>query len=102
MLLYRKNFSFLVQVMDRGHLNTAGGYAEGRVLNSLEFLDKGWLGVRESNWSCMHEKGPDKGFIGDEYGFLLLTPVGTSKALRMSIRGNPRVTTDSTWALNMK
>ena len=29
----------------------------------------------------MHEKGPDKGHIGDKYGFLLLTPVGTSKVL---------------------
>ena len=29
----------------------------------------------------MHEKGPDKGYIGDKYGFLLLTPVGTSKGL---------------------
>ena len=27
----------------------------------------------------MHEKGPDKGLIGDNYGFLLLIPVGTSK-----------------------
>ena len=36
-----KHFSFLMQVIDRGHLNTAGGYAESRVLNSLEFLDMG-------------------------------------------------------------
>ena len=27
----------------------------------------------------MHEEGSDKGLIGDENGFLLLTPVGTSK-----------------------
>ena len=37
----RKHFSFLVQVFGRAHLNTAGGYADGRVLDSLEFLDKG-------------------------------------------------------------
>ena len=29
----------------------------------------------------MHEKGPNKALIGDNYGFLLLTPVGTSKGL---------------------
>ena len=29
----RKHFSFLVQVIDRGHLNVAGGYADGRVLS---------------------------------------------------------------------
>ena len=34
------------------------------------------------NGSCMHEKGSDKGYIGDKYGFLLLTTVGTSKGLK--------------------
>ena len=41
MVLDRKHFSFLVQVIDRGHPNAAGGYADGRVLDSLEFLNKG-------------------------------------------------------------
>ena len=40
MTLDRKHFSFIVQVIDRGHFNAAGGYAEGRVLDSLEFLNK--------------------------------------------------------------
>ena len=40
-ILDRKQFSFLVQLIDRGHLNTAGGYAKGRVLDNLEFLNKG-------------------------------------------------------------
>ena len=40
MILDRKHFSFFMQVIDRGHLNTAGGYGEGRVLDSLEFLNK--------------------------------------------------------------
>ena len=38
-ILDRKHFSFLVQVIDRGHFIAAGGFAEGRV---LEFLNKGW------------------------------------------------------------
>ena len=42
MILDKKNFSFLVQVIDRGHLNAASGYAEGRVLDCLEFLKKEW------------------------------------------------------------
>ena len=71
----RKLLSFLVNAIDRGHLNASGGYAEGRVLDSL------WSGAGESNGSCIHEKGLDKGHIGDNYGFLLLTPVGTSKGL---------------------
>ena len=48
-----------MQGIDRGHLNkAAGGYAEVRVLDSLEFLNKGWCGVDEPNGSCMYEKGP--------------------------------------------
>ena len=31
---------FLVQVINRGHLNAVSDYAEGRVLDSLEFLNK--------------------------------------------------------------
>ena len=42
MILDRKHFSFFMQVIDRSHLNTAGGYVEGRVLDSLKFLEKGW------------------------------------------------------------
>ena len=81
MILYRKHFSFLVQLIDIGHLNAAGRYAEGRVLDISEFLNKEWRGIGEPNGSCILEKGPDKEHIGDKYDFLLLTPVGTSKDL---------------------
>ena len=64
-------------MIDKGRLNTAGGYVEGRVMDSLKFMNKGWLGVGEPNGSCIHEKG----HIGEKYGFLMLTPVGTSKGL---------------------
>ena len=40
MILDSKHFSFFMQVIDRGHLNTAGGYAESRVLDSLVFLER--------------------------------------------------------------
>ena len=57
-------------MIDGSHLNAAGGYAEGRVLNSsLEFLNKGWWDVGEPNGSCICEKRPDKRHIGDKYGF---------------------------------
>ena len=32
--------------------------------------------------------GPDKRHIGDKYGFILLTPVGTSKGLKDVDTGN--------------
>ena len=35
----------------------------------------------ELNGSCIHEKGSDKGHIGDKNGFLLLTPISTSRGL---------------------
>ena len=38
-ILDRKHFSFLVQVIDRGHLNAVG---EGSDLDIFEFLNKGW------------------------------------------------------------
>ena len=31
-----------IKVIYRGHLNAAGRYAVGRVLNCLEFLNRGW------------------------------------------------------------
>ena len=77
MISDRKHLCLLVQVIDRGRYNTAGGYAEGRVLDSLKFLNEEWLGVGEPNSSSIH----DKGLLGDKYGLLLLTPVGTSKGL---------------------
>ena len=72
----------LVQAIDRGYPNAAGGYAEGWVLDNLEFLNKGWWCVGEQNGNCIYEKGPDKGLIVDKYGFLWLTPVVASKGLQ--------------------
>ena len=34
-----------------------------------------------TKWELHWIKGLDKGRIGDKYGFLLLTPVGTSKGI---------------------
>ena len=50
-------------MIDRGHLNAADGYAEGKFLDSLEFLNQRKLGVREINGTCMHKKGSDKVYI---------------------------------------
>ena len=51
-ILDRKHFSFLIQVIHIGHLNAAGGYAEGKVLDSLEFLNKGTL-RKQMGAACM-------------------------------------------------
>ena len=86
MILDRKYFNFIVQVIDRGYLNTAGGYADSRVLDCLKFLNKGRWG--EPNGNCIYEKGPDKGYIGNKYDFHLLTPVGTSRGFEDVDLGN--------------
>ena len=39
MILDRKHFNFLVQVIGRGYFNAAGVYADGTVLDNLEFLN---------------------------------------------------------------
>ena len=41
LIFFRNHYSFLVQMIGSGHLNAASGYAEGRVLYSLEFLNQG-------------------------------------------------------------
>ena len=40
-IIDRKHFCFIEQVIDKDSPNAAGGYAEGRVLDRLEFLNKG-------------------------------------------------------------
>ena len=40
-MLDRKHFSFFVEEIDTGHSNAVGVYADGRVLDSLEFLNIG-------------------------------------------------------------
>ena len=41
MILDMNHFSFLAQVIDRGHLNAAG-MRRAEFLDILEFLNKGW------------------------------------------------------------
>ena len=40
LIIDRKHFDFLVQMIDGGHLQKTGGYAGGKVLDSLHFLDR--------------------------------------------------------------
>ena len=39
------------------------------------------VAIRRAKFFCIHEKEPDKGNIGDKYGFFLLPSAGTSKGL---------------------
>ena len=75
MILDRKHFSFLVQVIDRSHLKVANGYEEGRVLDILEFLGKGELSANQMAAAYMKRvriRDIYIIYIDDGYGFLLL------------------------------
>ena len=74
-----KHYGFLVQMIGGSHLHAPDGYTEGRVLDSLEFLNHRSGSVRKPYGSTILEMGLDKGFVGNKDGFFLLTPVGTSK-----------------------
>ena len=74
-----KYLGFYVKMVNGTYLHTAGGYAEGGVLDSLQFLDGGGGGVRE----------PERGGVGEE--------VGTSNVFRRLRQGEARETRDDMW-----
>ena len=61
------------------HLHTAGGYAEGSVLDPLEFLDGGGGGAGEPDGVGVGEEGGNEGFVCEEKGLFALSPGGTSR-----------------------
>ena len=69
MIVERKHLNFLVYIVDGSHLHAAGDYAEGRVLDSLEFLDHRSWGVWKPYRRGVYDKVPDKGFVGNEGWF---------------------------------
>ena len=76
-ILDRKHFNFLVQVIDRGHPTQPVSMWKAKFWKFWSFR----IRVGEPNGNFKHEKELDKGNIGDKYGFLLLTLVGTSKGM---------------------
>ena len=74
-----KGKGFGVKMVNGTHLHAAGGYAEGRILNTLEFLNGGGGRVGEPDWGSVGKKGTDEGLESDEEGLLLLAPKGASK-----------------------
>ena len=58
-----KELGFCVKMVNGTHLHTADGYAEGGVLDTLEFLDGGGGGVREPDRDGVSEEGGDETFV---------------------------------------
>ena len=93
----RKHYSFFVQVIGRRPLNADGNYAQG-----LEILNQGWWVVCKPSGSCINKNGSDKEYEGDNYGFLLMTPVGTNKGLEDVDADEAQVSIYLTWGQNLK
>ena len=74
-----KDLSFCVKMFNGIHLHTAGGYAEGSVLDSLEFLDGGGGGAGGPDGVSVGEEGGNEGFVCKDKGLFTLPPGGTSK-----------------------
>ena len=68
-----------MKVPSGGSFHAASSNAEGGVLESLYFFDVGVGGVGKPDGSSVEKYGLDNGFVCDDYGFLLLAPVGASK-----------------------
>ena len=61
------------------HLHTTVGYAEGGVLDALEFSDGAGEGTGEPDRGSVDEKGGDEKLVGEGEGLLTMFPGGTSK-----------------------
>ena len=68
-----------VKMAKRGHLQRPSCYAEGGILDPLEFEDSRGGGVWVPDGSGIGDNGSDEGFVNGEEGFPLLAPVGASK-----------------------
>ena len=72
--LDRKDIGLCVKMSNSGHPHAAGRYAEGSVLEGLEFLDGGGGSIREPDGAGVCEEGSNEGLVGDDKGLLLLAP----------------------------
>ena len=61
-----KGKGFGVKMVNGTHLHAAGGYAEGRILDTLEFLNGGGGRVGEPDWGSIGKEGTDEGFESDK------------------------------------
>ena len=68
-----QDLGFCVKMVNGTHLHTAAGYAEGGVLDTLQFLDGGGGGVGEPNGGGVGEEGGDEGFVCEDEGLLALS-----------------------------
>ena len=76
---YGKDFDFCVEMVKGTYLHTAGGYADGGVLDPLGLFKGGGGGIGEPDGGGVGEEGGDERFVNGENGLFAPSPGGTSK-----------------------
>jgi len=76
---YREEFGFVVEVTDGGAANAASPDSKDLILQSLQFGYAGRKCIGEQSGGCVGEKEANNCFQGEEKGFFLVAPGGTSQ-----------------------
>ena len=86
-----KDLGFCVKMVNGNHLQTAGGYADGGVLDVLEVLDGGGGGsVGDSDRGGVREVGGDEGLVGEDRVSMFCSQEVLANVLRMLTQGEAR------------
>ena len=79
MVLYWKDFGFLVEVADGGFFGGASTDAEGLVLEDLEFANVIIGGVRKPDRTGIGGNRTEEGVVGGKESLFLVAPSGASQ-----------------------
>ena len=78
-------------MVDAGHLEGAGCYAQGRVLYSLQDGDDWGGDVREKHWRSIYKDGFDQHLISEQKDLLRLSPARIGLGLEKAKAGGGSV-----------
>jgi hypothetical protein len=81
-VLYWKDFSFLVEMADGGFFGGASTDAEGLVLEDLEFVYVDFGGVRKPDRTGIGGNRTEEGVVGGKESLFLVAPFGASQTFK--------------------
>ena len=79
MVLYWKDFGFLVEMADRGFFGGTSTDAEGLVLEDLEFVNVIFGGVRKPDRTGIGGNRTEEGVVSGKESLFLVAPSGASQ-----------------------
>ena len=80
MIIDGEDLGFVEEVTLGGHFAGTSTDSKAFILENLEFIAVGSFNVRKPGRTGIGDDGLNKGIVGKEKVFLLVTPGGTSKA----------------------